>query len=130
MKTKTKFLIALLSLITISMPTLLAANDDTDTDPVYVPATVRPTLEGQNPHRGLLSPFECYYTAGTLYVSSLEDIGEANVTLANLSGANTWTSTISGVDCVCIEMGNIKGQFCITIQTASQIYEGTFAVAE
>ena len=116
----------LLSLLAISVG-FVALADNPKTPPTGTPIPIDPEPLKPQP-LSLNADIEANYQDGMLTIAFNADLGDAIITVANLTTGEMWMESTNGMGITTIELLDSEGYFIITIETDNGDYTGSFII--
>ena len=71
---------------------------------------------------------EAFYVDGTITFRFLEDLGEADIVVTNLTTGDAWSESVEGMGNTSIMLSDDAGYYTITIHTDAGDYYGEFSL--
>lgn len=119
-----KFVALLLALVV--GVTAFATNPIFD-EPIIVEINKKKPLDPDIKPRSLVErDIEATYCAGVLTVMFNENLGDSDVTVANVSTGEVWSNSVNGFGVVTLLLSGDEGYYHITIDTEEGQYTGEF----
>lgn len=118
-----RFILSLLSILA----GFVALADNPKTPPTGNPIPIDPDPQLPKP-LSLNSDIEAYYFDGMLTLYFNVNVGDADITVTNLTTGEMWIESVSGVGSATITLHDSEGWFVIDIDTDNCGYTGEFVV--